>query len=59
MCKTCNGTGGINIAHSWGVSFHPCPDTNCNRNKDDVLGEAIEILEGKLREMEEKRRLSA
>lgn len=28
MCL-CNGSGGINKQHSWGIEFIPCPDTNC------------------------------
>ncbi len=49
MCKTCNGTGGINIDHGWHISFNPCPDTNCDFVPDDS---AIRILEAKLAEME-------
>lgn len=34
MC-ICNGTGGINIYHSWGVEFAPCPDTNCTFDREE------------------------
>ena len=33
MCL-CNGTGGIQIGHSWGLEFKPCPDTDCQFDKD-------------------------
>lgn len=28
MCL-CNGSGGIQKQHTWGIEFIPCPDTNC------------------------------
>lgn len=28
MCL-CNGTGTINIQHSWGIIYQACPDSNC------------------------------
>lgn len=59
MCRKCNGTGGVNTEHSWGISFDPCPNRACRRDGNEAIDEAIEILEGKLREMEEKRRISA
>ena len=34
MCA-CNGTGGIQIEYSWGIQFHPCPDTNCTFDKEE------------------------
>lgn len=34
MCA-CNGTGGIQIEHTWGITFHPCPDTNCTFDKEE------------------------
>lgn len=34
MCA-CNGTGGIQIEHSWGVQFHPCPDSNCQFDRTE------------------------
>lgn len=33
MCKTCNGTGGINIEHTWGWESHPCPNSDCTVNE--------------------------
>lgn len=33
MCA-CNGTGGIQVEHSWGMSFHSCPDTNCSFDRE-------------------------
>ncbi len=33
MCL-CNGTGGINIKKSWGIEFHPCPDSNCQFDRE-------------------------
>ncbi|WP_036574801.1 hypothetical protein [Oceanobacillus picturae] len=59
MCRTCNGTGGINKEHSWGIQFTPCPNRACRRDGNEVIDEAVSILEEKLREMEEKRRISA
>lgn len=35
MC-ICNGTGGINIYHSWGVEFAPCPDTDCQFDRQEA-----------------------
>lgn len=32
MCA-CNGTGGIHTEHKWGISFAPCPDTNCKHDR--------------------------
>lgn len=32
MCA-CNGTGGIHTEHSWGISFAPCPDTDCKHDR--------------------------
>lgn len=33
MCL-CNGTGGINNYRSWGVEFAPCPDSNCQFDRE-------------------------
>jgi len=35
MCA-CGGTGGINITHNWGITFHPCPDTNCEFDRNEA-----------------------
>ena len=37
MCL-CNGTGGVQIEHTWGIEFHPCPDSNCkfDRNESEI-----------------------
>lgn len=53
MCKTCNGTGGINIDHGWYVSFNPCPDRHCDFVPDNS------DIERLLAELEEKERVSA
>ena len=33
MCA-CGGTGGIQTEHTWGITFHPCPDTNCEFDRE-------------------------
>lgn len=39
MCKTCNGTGGLNIEHSWGLQSFPCPDSNCDFDNEKAIRE--------------------
>ena len=31
MCL-CGGTGGVHVNYTWGIEFHPCPDTRCRHN---------------------------
>ncbi len=45
MCKTCNGTGGINTEHSWGFSFHPCPDSHCDFDREKAWRETQATME--------------
>ena len=33
MCA-CNGTGGIKTVGGWSAMFAPCPDTNCQFDRD-------------------------
>lgn len=33
MCL-CNGTGGIQTVHGWGIQFDPCPDSNCEFDRE-------------------------
>jgi hypothetical protein len=35
MCKTCKGTGGLVIQHSFYTEFKPCPDSHCDFKRDD------------------------
>ena len=35
MCL-CKGTGGIQTLYSWGVGFMPCPDTNCQFDRNEA-----------------------
>lgn len=44
MCNLCNGTGGINIEHSWGIHFAPCPNTNCDFDEEKAWKETQEII---------------
>jgi len=37
MCNLCNGTGGLNIEHSWGIHFAPCP--NCDYDLEKAKNE--------------------
>lgn len=43
MCELCEGTGGVNIIHSWGVEYLPCNHPKCDydRKKDIQESEAI------------------
>lgn len=45
MCKTCNGTGGINIEHSWGIEFHPCPSTNCDYDREKEVKKMLQYID--------------
>lgn len=44
MCQICNGTGGINIEHSWGVHFAPCPNSNCDYDREKAIQELDEEI---------------
>lgn len=35
MCL-CNGAGGIKQVHSWGITYHPCPDSNCEFDREQA-----------------------
>lgn len=34
MCL-CNGDGGIAIERTWGIEYQPCPDTNCQFDREE------------------------
>lgn len=38
MCL-CKGAGGITERRSWGISFNPCPDTNCQFDREKARKE--------------------
>ncbi|WP_156520684.1 hypothetical protein [Oceanobacillus sp. Castelsardo] len=48
MCKTCNGTGGINTEHSWGITFHPCPDSHCEYKSETEKQKRLKYYEYRL-----------
>lgn len=52
MCL-CNGTGGITIQHSWGVQFEPCPDSNCDFDRETAWQKTQVILDRLKREVSE------
>lgn len=54
QCKTCNGTGGINIEHSWGISYHPCPDSHCNFDREKAWKETELAMKRLLESLEER-----
>lgn len=52
MCL-CNGTGGINKYHDWGIKFIPCPDSNCTFDREKSWQDFLEWQERFLRECEQ------
>jgi len=52
MCL-CKGTGGINIKQSWGIEFRPCPDTDCQFDREEADRKYQAFLQ-RLAELEEE-----
>ena len=53
MCEVCNGKNGINAEYSWGISFHPCPNPECDiREKERAKSK--EYIDKLLKEMESR-----
>ena len=53
MCKTCGGSGGINIEHDWGIQFEPCPDSDCTFDQEKAQKEIFDTLDRLIKEMDD------
>lgn len=54
MCMTCHGKGGLTVERSWGAEFVPCPDTNCDFDKEKEQNRILNTLEKKVAEILER-----
>ena len=53
VCKTCGGSGGLNIEHDWGIQFEPCPDSHCTFDQEKAQKEIFDTLDRLIKEMDD------
>jgi len=54
LCQTCNGTGHINVDYGWGYGFYPCPDPECDFDREKAMKESADKLERKIERLLQK-----
>ena len=59
MCKTCNGQGGLEIEHKWGIQFKPCPDSHCDFDREEAWKKTQQSIKDKLNELDALEKVSA
>lgn len=54
MCELCEGTGGVNIIHSWGVEYLPCNHPKCDYDREHAIQETEIIIKRMKQEIYER-----
>ena len=59
MCEMCNGTGGINLEYGWGLISAPCPNSDCDYDREKAMQEMDETIKKMRNEIYSRRKLNA